>query len=98
MKLNRFLCLVLLLAATMLVACGTDDNGDDEVGVAKADGKAGGNLTISNWALYIDKKTLPEFEDKTGVKVKYVEEINGYDEFFAKTRLQLRQGDSAGAR
>jgi spermidine/putrescine transport system substrate-binding protein len=96
MKLNRLLCVVVLLAATMLVACGTGENENDEVGVAKADGKAGGNLTISNWALYIDKKTLPEFEDKTGVKVKYVEEINGYDEFFAKTRLQLRQGDSGG--
>ena len=94
---RRALLLVLMLvAAATPAACGTDEDSGDEVAVAKAEGKPSGNLTIANWALYIDKKTIPEFERKTGIKVKYVEEINGYQEFFAKLRLQLRQGDSGG--
>ena len=72
-------------------ACGTDGarTAATRWRSTKAEGKPSGNLTIANWALYIDKKTIPEFEQKTGIKVKYVEEINGYQEFFAKVRLQL---------
>ena len=55
-----------------------------------------GDLTISNWALYIDKETVPDFEDETGISVKYVEDINAYDEYYAKMRPLLSGGDSGG--
>jgi ABC-type glycerol-3-phosphate transport system substrate-binding protein len=56
-----------LLVALGIAACGGGDGGIDggsstEVTVAKAEGKPSGELEISNWPLYIDKKTMPEFE------------------------------------
>ncbi len=66
------------------------------VPVATASGKPSGDLTISNWALYIDKKTIPEFEQATGVNVDYVEDINSYDEFFGKMQPLLDKGESGG--
>jgi spermidine/putrescine transport system substrate-binding protein len=82
-----------------LAACGggggiSDNAGNDEVTVAQAEGKPSGQLTISNWPLYIDKKTIPEFEDSTGVSVKYIEDINSYDEFFGKMQPLLADGKS----
>ena len=66
-----------LIAALGLAACGGDDGGGiggdsttTEVAVAKAEGQPEGELEISNWPLYIDKKTIPEFEQATGVSVK----------------------------
>ena len=62
-------------------------------------GPVKGQLTISQWPLYIDpgkKGTIAEFEKATGVDVKYVEEINDNDQFFGKIRPQLQQGDSGG--
>jgi spermidine/putrescine transport system substrate-binding protein len=86
------------VAAVAIAACGDGgvegDADDVEVTTAKAEGEASGNLTISNWALYIDKQTVPDFEQETGVSVKYVEDINSYDEFFAKMQPQLAQGES----
>ena len=63
---------------------------------AKAQGKPSGDLTISNWALYIDKKTIPDFEQATGINVHYIEDINSYDEFFGKMQPLLPQGQSGG--
>ena len=62
----------------------------------KAEGKPSGDLTISNWALYIDKQTIPEFEQATGINVDYIEDINSYDEFFGKMQPLLAQGESGG--
>jgi spermidine/putrescine transport system substrate-binding protein len=89
-----------LVAALALSACGDDNGieGEDEVQVttATAEGKPSGDLTISNWALYVDPKTIPEFEEESGISVKYVEDINSYYEFFGKMRPLLEQGDSGG--
>ena len=65
---------------------------------ATATGKPSGDLTISNWALYIDKQTIPDFEQETGINVDYVEDINSYDEFFGKMQPLLAQGESGGRR
>jgi spermidine/putrescine transport system substrate-binding protein len=97
------LAAVMLVVAAALAACG-GDNGDGiegeqdgaEVGVAQAQGKPSGELAISNWALYIDPNTIPEFEEETGISVNYVEDINSYEEFFAKMRPLLEQGESGG--
>lgn len=84
-----------------LAACGDDTVGggsNGEVSTAKG-GLAKGELTISNWPGYIDpgpKGTVAEFEDKTGISVNYIEDINSNDGFFGKLQPQLEQGESGG--
>ena len=88
--------------SVVLAACGSSggiegsDGGSTGHPTAKAQGKPSGDLTISNWALYIDKKTIPEFEQATGINVHYIEDINSYDEFFGKMQPLLSQGQSGG--
>jgi spermidine/putrescine transport system substrate-binding protein len=100
------LALVLLLACVLalaLAACGGDGDSvgggsDSGTEVAKA-GTVEGELTISNWPGYMDKgsqNTVAEFEDKTGVTVKYVEDVNDNAEFFGKLQPQLEDGKSGG--
>jgi spermidine/putrescine transport system substrate-binding protein len=90
-----------LALALGLAACGDDTvggGGNGEVTTAKG-GPVSGELTISNWPGYIDpgpKGTVAEFEDKTGVKVDYIEDINSNDGFFGKLQPQLEQGESGG--
>jgi spermidine/putrescine transport system substrate-binding protein len=98
-----------LLAVLALAACGEElegggGDGDTELEVAKA-GPAEGEFTMSTGPLYIDKGkggvdgpggTLAEFEEKTGVSVDYLEDINSNESFFAKLRPDLANGDSGG--
>ncbi|MQA73416.1 MAG: extracellular solute-binding protein [Solirubrobacterales bacterium] len=92
----------LILAASLAVSgCGGDGDGvggaaEEEVSVATAEGEPGGDLTISNWALYIDKNTVGDFERDTGISLDYVEDVNSYDEFFGKMQPLLERGDSGG--
>jgi spermidine/putrescine transport system substrate-binding protein len=57
-------------------------------------------LTFSNWPLYIDvdkKKqhpSLQQFTKKTGVKVKYIEDINDNESFFGKIEGPLSHKQS----
>src|SRR5918998_1560139 len=91
--------LVVLVAALFLVAaCGGDVGGgsDEEVTVAEAEGEPSGELNISNWPFYIDKETVPEFEEETGITVEYNEDVNDNSEFFGKVQPQLEQGESGG--
>ena len=90
-----------LAAALALTACGDGDGIEGEadgveVTTAQAEGEPSGELVISNWALYIDRQTIPEFQEETGISVKYVEDINSYEEFFAKMQPLLEQGESGG--
>ena len=81
-------------------ACGSDLGGggrDEEVTTAEAEGTASGELAISNWPFYIDKDTVPEFEQETGIKVDYTEDVNDNNEFFAKVQPDLQNGESGGA-
>jgi spermidine/putrescine transport system substrate-binding protein len=90
-----------LTLALGLGACGGDTvggGGNGEVTTAKG-GPVSGKLTISNWPGYIDpgpKGTVAEFEDKTGISVDYIEDINSNDGFFGKLQPQLEQGESGG--
>jgi spermidine/putrescine transport system substrate-binding protein len=83
-----------------LAACGgsggggIEGGGEKQVEAVKLEGKPSGNLTISNWPLYIDKGTVPAFEKATGVSVKYIEDINSNEEFFNKMQPLLQQGES----
>ena len=99
------LALAVLAAALGLAACGSGiEAGGDPAGAAgggsgnrvELEAKASGDLTISNWPLYIDKQTVPDFEDETGVSVKYVEDVNSNEDFLAKMQPLLANGDSGG--
>ena len=93
--------MVIALLALAFSACGDgggieNDSGPAEISTATAEGPPSGDLTISNWALYVDKKTIPEFERSSGISVDYVEDINSYEEFFAKMQPLLADGESGG--
>jgi spermidine/putrescine transport system substrate-binding protein len=59
-------------------------------------------LTISNWPLYIDNEkggkrpTVDDFTKATGVKVRYIEDVNDNEEWFGKFQAQLSQGQAIG--
>ncbi|MGW9211671.1 polyamine ABC transporter substrate-binding protein [Embleya sp. NPDC055664] len=61
-------------------------------------------VRFSNWALYIDvddedeqrHPTLDAFIDRTGIKVRYSEEINDNDEFFGKIHPAIQAGKEPG--
>jgi spermidine/putrescine transport system substrate-binding protein len=93
--------LVALAAAMGIAACGGGngiEGGSDSgnVSTVKLSPPPSGDLFISNWPFYIDKKTVPDFEAQTGVKVKYVEDVNDNNEFFAKVQPLLAKGQSGG--
>lgn len=57
----------------------------------------------SNWPLYIDiddatgkRPTLEDFQKISGISVTYTEDVNDNNEFFAKVRTQLEQGQDIG--
>jgi spermidine/putrescine transport system substrate-binding protein len=88
-----------LATAIALAACGGDDvgGGDDEATVPVAEGgEATGEVLISNWPGYIDKGSIAEFEQETGVETQYTEDVNDNVVFFNKLKPQLDQGDSGG--
>ncbi|HEU5063051.1 MAG TPA: spermidine/putrescine ABC transporter substrate-binding protein [Solirubrobacterales bacterium] len=93
---------VAVLALSLgLVACGGGGGGggtSEDATTAKA-GPVKGELTISNWPGYIDPGkdgTVAEFENETGVSVKYIEDVNDNNDFFGKLQPQLEQGESGG--
>jgi spermidine/putrescine transport system substrate-binding protein len=96
--------LAVLIAAVVLAlgvaACGggggSINGGDTEAEEVKLEKKASGAMTISNWPLYIDKQTVPDFEKATGLSVNYIEDVNANEEFFAKMDPLLKQGESGG--
>jgi spermidine/putrescine transport system substrate-binding protein len=61
-------------------------------------------LTWANWPLYIDtadedpnsRPTLEAFQERTGISVKYTEEINDNDEFFGKISPALMNHQQTG--
>jgi spermidine/putrescine transport system substrate-binding protein len=90
-----------LAGCSALAACGGDEVGGEregEVQVAQG-GKPTGEITISNWPGYIDpgkNGTVAEFEQRFGVSVDYIEDINDNVQFFGKLQPQLDQGQSGG--
>jgi spermidine/putrescine transport system substrate-binding protein len=102
MKGKLAIAMCVLIGALGLAACGGDDGGGIGGGSASdteqidASGEVSGELTISNWPLYIDKQTVPDFEKETGVSVKYIEDVNDNAEFFGKMQPLLDKGESGG--
>jgi spermidine/putrescine transport system substrate-binding protein len=106
--------LLALAGALGLSACGSggglesggsDNGGGGATETVTLDPPPSGELTISNWPLYIDKaggavdgegSTLDEFSQETGVDVKYIEDVNDNFEFFGKMQPLLDKGESGG--
>ena len=95
--------------ARAAAACGT--GGDDAASATSAPSAAtAADLSDtdkvanwSNWPLYIDideesgqRPSLEAFQAATGVAVTYTEDVNDNNEFFAKVRTQLEQGQDIG--
>jgi spermidine/putrescine transport system substrate-binding protein len=90
--------LTLSSAGTLLAACGGTEGTNKNDPTKAVEGNHPktkiGEIDFSNWQLYIDDKTIPEFEKKhPGAKVNYKEDINDNEEFFGKVRQQLQNGD-----
>ncbi|MDQ3758597.1 MAG: spermidine/putrescine ABC transporter substrate-binding protein [Actinomycetota bacterium] len=88
-----------LVTSFGLAACGSDLGGggrEGDVETAEAEGEPSGELFVSNWPFYIDRQTLPTFEKETGVSVEYKEDVNDNNEFFAKVRPALQEGEAEG--
>ena len=95
------LAIGVLAAGLGLAACGEGGgieggSESEEAPVAEAEGEPSGDLAIANWSFYIDRKTVPEFEQETGISVDYVEEVNDNNDFFGKVQPQLERGESGG--
>ncbi len=94
-------------AAMVAAACGTggDEGGADSSGAAAAEDMSDTDKVInwSNWPLYIDvnedtgeRPTIEAFQTENGIAVTYTEDINDNNEFYAKVRTQLEQGQDIG--
>jgi spermidine/putrescine transport system substrate-binding protein len=88
-------------AGLAVAACGGAGGGGSDNG----DGGGGGGdaLSFSNWLGYLDldeesgeSPSLVAFQEASGITVKYTEDINDNEEFYAKVRPQLEQGESIG--
>lgn len=85
-------------------ACGTSSGGDStEASAAEDMSDTEMVMNWSNWPLYIDTDddtgeypSLVAFQEATGIDVSYTEDINDNNEFFAKVRTQLEQGQDIG--
>ncbi|MFE0778305.1 spermidine/putrescine ABC transporter substrate-binding protein [Streptomyces sp. NPDC058861] len=87
-----------------LSACGIPPAKREGPGTASTDDSAKEKtVAFSNWTEYMDvsedeksRPTLEAFEKRTGIKVKYTEDINDNVEFFGKIKPQLAAGQDTG--
>ncbi|MCN9242765.1 spermidine/putrescine ABC transporter substrate-binding protein [Streptomyces sp. RY43-2] len=87
-----------------LSACGIPAAGKSQGGVSASDHSAKEKVVnFSNWPEYIDidksgkrHPTLDAFAARTGIDVKYTEDINDNNEFFGKVKPQLAAGQDTG--
>ncbi|MYR56047.1 extracellular solute-binding protein, partial [Streptomyces sp. SID625] len=87
-----------------LSACGIPAAGKTRGGTAAEDHSAREkSVNFSNWPEYIDvddsgkrHPTLEAFTRRTGIQVKYTEDINDNNEFFGKIKPQLAAGQDTG--
>jgi spermidine/putrescine transport system substrate-binding protein len=85
---------------SLLAACGGDDD-DGTDSASESDTGGGGDpnrLVVSNWPLYIDpteggtRGSVDLFREETGVNLRYTEDYNDNNEFFAKIQPDLQAG------
>ncbi|HEY9371245.1 ABC transporter substrate-binding protein [Streptomyces sp.] len=92
-------------AATLLAGCGVPSAYVEPGARAGRDLSARDRaLDFANWPLYIDtddedtskRPTLDAFRERTGISVRYAEEINDNDEFFGKISPALMNRQETG--
>ena len=96
--------LFLTIPTSLLAACGGDGiegEGGTTAASTQVSRELKDQLTISNWPLYIDidedtkeRPTLQQFTEETGVRVRYIEDVNDNDEWFGKNRAALAGGNA----
>lgn len=87
-----------------LTGCGIPAAGKSQGGISSEDHSAKEKeVNFSNWTEYIDmsddekhRPSLEAFTKRTGIKVKYTEDINDNVEFFGKIKPQLAAGQDTG--
>ncbi|MFC7258193.1 polyamine ABC transporter substrate-binding protein [Streptomyces lutosisoli] len=87
-----------------LSGCGIPAAGKTQGGVSAEDHSAKEKtINFSNWTEYMDvddsgkhHPTLDAFTKRTGITVKYTEDINDNNEFFGKIKPQLAAGQDTG--
>jgi spermidine/putrescine transport system substrate-binding protein len=103
-KLRAFIVAAMALVASLAIAaCGGDDDGvggadNGEATVAQG-GEASGEVLISNWPGYVNpgpNGTIAAFEQQSGVKTEYKDDVSDNVIFFNKLKPLLDQGDSGG--
>ena len=88
-------------AAVAVAACGAGGGSASSGEAASAEDLSETEKVVnwSNWPSYLDiddetgeRPTLAAFQEQTGIAVTYTEDVNDNNEFFAKVRTQLEQG------
>ena len=86
-------------AAMAAAACGTGGGTASEGAAPEDVSDTEKVVNWSNWVEYMDideetgaYPTLERFQEETGIAVTYTEDVNDNNEFYAKVRTQLEQG------
>jgi spermidine/putrescine transport system substrate-binding protein len=91
--------------AAALAACGTGDTTTTDKPAAAVKDKSATEKIVrwANWPAYLDydektKKypTLEKFQQQTGIKATYAEDIDDNDSYYGKIQGQLKNGDDIG--
>jgi spermidine/putrescine transport system substrate-binding protein len=92
---------------SLLAACGGDgiegQAGQETEPTTSVRRELAETLVFANWPFYIDvsedgnrRPTLEQFTKETGVRVRYIEEVNDNEEWFGKYQAQLARDDDIG--
>ncbi|OKI07187.1 ABC transporter substrate-binding protein [Streptomyces sp. CB02923] len=86
-----------------LSACGIPPAGRTDAGRSEDHSGPEKRVVFSNWTEYLDvsddgrrRPTLDAFTRRTGIAVKYTEDVNDNDEFFGRIQAQLAAGQDTG--
>lgn len=91
--------------AAALAACGTGDTSSSDKPKATVKDTSAKDKVVrwANWPFYLDydektKKypTLEKFQQETGIKATYAEDIDDNDSYYGKVQGQLKNGDDIG--
>jgi len=89
----------------LLAACGTggSSSGTKSAEAVKDISSSDPTVNWANWTLYLDYDektktypTLDAFTKQSGIKVNYVEDIDGNDSYYGKVQGQLKAGQDIG--
>jgi spermidine/putrescine transport system substrate-binding protein len=89
----------IVLTPSLLAACGGDDDDVDANEGGENGGGGADKLVISNWPLYIDPTedgvtgSVDLFKEETGIDLRYTDDFNDNNEFFAKIQPDLAAGN-----